>query len=149
MFSYKRVEGMTHVEAMRWISRADILADQLVVGSFGNVALEGLRLGKAVCVYVMDDILTDIGEPIPIVNINRDNVRSELERLVCDEPYRASFAERGKDFVHSRLDLENILDEIESLYVDPLPRAGAATRSAMGGAAATDDIPQPAPEQAP
>jgi hypothetical protein len=51
-FEFELVEGVSHDEARRRFARTDLLVDQLLLGSYGGLAVELMALGKPVVCYM-------------------------------------------------------------------------------------------------
>ena len=46
------IEGVSRADAMERITRADVLVDQLHIGWYGGVAVEGMALGRPVVCFI-------------------------------------------------------------------------------------------------
>jgi glycosyltransferase involved in cell wall biosynthesis len=73
------------------VQRADIVVDQVAIGSYGVFACEAMAAGKPVIAYLSDTVEKLLGEH-PIANAAPDSVGSAIEMLLDD---RSAAAERG------------------------------------------------------
>lgn len=78
-FEYIEVHGYSHPEALEIYRRADLIVDQLCVGSYGVFAIEAMSLGKPVLCYVLPELVPRYPEGFPIINANPDSIASVLE----------------------------------------------------------------------
>lgn len=93
------VEGMTQEDAFEQYKKADIIIDQIIVGTYGVFAIEAMALGKPVITYITDEMKEKLPEELPIVSANPDNLEERLENLVQDENKRIELGERGVEYV--------------------------------------------------
>jgi glycosyltransferase involved in cell wall biosynthesis len=98
-FELRLIEGVPRHEALQLYARADIVADQFVMGAFGIFALEGLALGKPVLTYLDD---AHLGRSIynhPLVNTNLDNMAEVLAALLAVPELRARIGAASRESV--------------------------------------------------
>lgn len=93
------VEGMTQEEAFEQYKKADIIVDQIIVGTYGVFAIEAMALGKPVITYITDEMKQKLPEELPIVSANPDNVEVVLEELIQNETRRIELGKRGGEYV--------------------------------------------------
>jgi glycosyltransferase involved in cell wall biosynthesis len=91
------ITGVTNAEAMERIARADVLVDQLHIGWYGGVAVEGMALGRPVVCFI-DESDNPYGSALPVVRANPATVKAVLAELVVDRERRASAAADGRSF---------------------------------------------------
>jgi hypothetical protein len=121
-FDYKRVEGMSHEEAMGWYRRADVVVDQLLLGWYGVLTLEALALGKPVAVYVRDDLYASFEPRIPVTNVTPDTVKDGLRALIGDDGVRRELAAQGREFVAQVHDVRGVAAQLRELYAEVMER---------------------------
>lgn len=116
-FTYKAIEGMERDELHTFIQeKADIVIDQFLVGSFGNLAIETLALGKISICYLNEELCLQFTKDCPIVNATIETLESELEKLIDDVNLRSSISEKGPVFINEKLNDKIIIDKLTSLY---------------------------------
>jgi glycosyltransferase involved in cell wall biosynthesis len=91
------ITGVLNKEAMERIARADVLVDQLHIGWYGGVAVEGMALGRPVVCFI-DESENPYGAELPIVRADPATVKDVLAHLVADRGRRASVAAEGRTF---------------------------------------------------
>ena len=87
---FKKLFRVSHEEILEGIDWADIVIDQLVIGWYGNFAIEALYRGKPVFTYLRPDIVDlyisnidgFIIEEFPFINCNFSNFRQNLENYI-------------------------------------------------------------------
>ncbi|CCQ96872.1 conserved hypothetical protein [[Clostridium] ultunense Esp] len=81
-FRYKRIEGMSNRDALKAYQEADLVVDQILCGSYGLFAVEGMSLGKPVVGYIREDLALTYPEMPPIVSANPTTIAQVLEELI-------------------------------------------------------------------
>jgi glycosyltransferase involved in cell wall biosynthesis len=112
------VQGKPNEEARRDYERADIVADQFLLGAYALFAIEGMALGKPVLCYLNSRFTRWHPEwdDCPIVNASPDTLLDELRRLVVDRELRAELGSLGPDYVRRRHSLEAFGEQAAAIY---------------------------------
>jgi glycosyl transferase family 1 len=113
------IQGKPHSEVCRAIDEADIVVDQLLVGWYGNFAIEAMARGRPVIAYVRDDLRTLSGFSPPIVSATPATIEESLARLIDDVTLRRSLAAEGRPYVERTHDAERIARQLLALYGTP------------------------------
>ncbi len=119
-FEYIQVENMTHDEAIKIYSQADIIADELLIGSHGIFACEGMALGKPVVTYIQETLLSTYPDGVPIVNANPDTIESVLEELILSPQKRHDIGKQGREYVERVHDIKVVAKRLEKIYLSKL-----------------------------
>jgi Glycosyl transferases group 1 len=127
-FEFKLIQEMKHEDAIGWYKRADIIIDQLLIGWYGVLAIEGMALGKPVIAYVREPLYSKFKPALPIVNANPDDLADRLAELILDPQLRVDAGRRGRPFAEEVHDIRSVAAETERLY-----QHVAASPSAPGG----------------
>lgn len=114
-FDFKHISKMQHSEASTWYKKADIIVDQLHMGWYGILALEGMALGKPVMVYIRED-LAEQYPTIPVENTNPDNVKDKLRALIKDYDRRAALGQRARQYVEEIHSVDKVVPQLVALY---------------------------------
>lgn len=103
-FEYLEVHGCAQEEAVRAYRRADLVVDQLCMGSHGVFAAEAMALGKPVVCWILPELGPTYPRGFPLINANPETVEAVLEEwLQCPERRHArgvqsrEYAERVHD----------------------------------------------------
>lgn len=119
-FEYIRVEGLTNAEALKIYAEADIIIDQLILGSHGIFACEGMALGKPVLCYIHDSLLPTYPEGFPIINANPDNIEIVLEELISNPQKRFEIGIQSRQYVETVHDIKVVADRLINIYKSKL-----------------------------
>lgn len=102
---YRPLSGVPAAEMPQHIAGADIVIDQLLLGSYGVAACEAMAAGRVVVGNVAHDVrqavLERFGLELPIVQADPDSIAAVLERLASDRAEREETALRGPAFVRA------------------------------------------------
>lgn len=117
------VEGLPRDEALRIYAQADVLVDQLRLGWYGALAVEGMAQGVPVVSYLHHDDLARIPaqmrDELPIVNASPDTLPNALGRLLEDGRLREELGRRGQRFVRRWHHPQKIARRMLELYASP------------------------------
>lgn len=117
------VEGKTQEEAFEIYTKADIIIDQLLIGSYGVFAIEAMAMGKPVVAHVTEEMRDTFPEELPIVEADVKSIKQVLEKLISDPEYRYDLGIKGREYVckyHNRDKNGYILKEIYLGQQEPL-----------------------------
>jgi len=115
-FEYVEVFGVTHKEAMKIYSEADIIVDELRMGSYGAFACEAMALGKPVITYVLDDLLKTYPEGFPIVNANPDTIFKVLEELISSPEKCHEIGRKSRAYAEKVHDIRVVAAKLLEIY---------------------------------
>lgn len=99
------IENLSHKEALRLYEQADLVVDQLLAGWYGGFAVEIMKMGKPVAVYIRDEDLKFIPENMShdlrdaIININPSNITEVLETYLQNPDLLKLKSEAGYEYV--------------------------------------------------
>jgi len=126
-----------------FLSRCDILIDQLMMGWYGLLAIEGMAESRAVIAYLRDDFRA--ARPgLPVVSAEPDTITNVLRELIRDPARRAEIGSLGPSFVRRYHDARAVGALLLSEYrrilgLDPI---GSASEPAPD--ITPKDLPPPA-----
>lgn len=126
----KVIQKVPNYILKKMISKADIIADQLIIGWYAMFALEGMSMEKPVLCYIdkeFEDLYTFAGlikkGELPLVNCNIINVKQKIKKLIEDKVLRRKIGIKSRKFVikhHSVMYIGSVFDTINrSLNVLP------------------------------
>jgi glycosyltransferase involved in cell wall biosynthesis len=97
------------------LAECDILVDQLMMGWYGLLAIEGMAEGKAVVSYLRDDFRA--GHPdLPVVDAEPSTLVDVLRGLVHDPVRRAELGRRGPAYVRAHHDARVVAETLLGHY---------------------------------
>lgn len=117
------VENKSQEEALELYKTADIIVDQLCIGTYGVFAIESMALGKPVVTYITDDMKQRLPEDLPICSANPDTIERVLEILIRDAQLRYKLGVQGKEYVEKYHDYRKnaqMLYDIYSGEIEPM-----------------------------
>lgn len=112
------VEDLPNDECLRRKSRWDIAVDQVADRGgwgYGVNSLESLSMGIPTCTRMNPECQKFFADH-PFVNVDEENLKSELIKLVENREYRRSKAKEGRAWVERRHGLESVMDELYGYY---------------------------------
>jgi hypothetical protein len=115
-FEFELIQNLSHAEAKRRYESADIIIDQLRIGWYGVLGVEGMALGKPVVAYVREDLQHHLGDSPPLGIARPDNVADVLRELILDQRKREELGAAGRRYVEEVHDARVIAGSLESLY---------------------------------
>lgn len=95
------VEGLSHTESMEVFASCDIAVDQVLIGAYGQFAVEMMALGKPVVAFIRDDVRALYPDGMPVVSASPDDLAKVLARLVEDRAERARIGAAGPGYVRA------------------------------------------------
>ncbi len=117
-FRYEELFRVPHRVAMDAYARADIVIDQLLVGSFGILACEAMALGKPVICYIQPDLVGTYTD-LPIVNASPSDLAEVLEGLILDGARRERLGRAGRAYVERHHDSRKVARRLLEVYASP------------------------------
>lgn len=79
------VENVSHQEALRMYAQGDLIVDQVLAGWYGGFAVEVMKMGKPVAVYIREEDLPRVPPMMArdlldaVINVNPDTIAEVLE----------------------------------------------------------------------
>ena len=116
------VEGKSHSEALEIYREADLIVDQILVGWYGGLAVEVMRMGKPVAVYIREEDLHFIPPAMredlddAFIRIQPDSIDEVLGRFVSDRKALREKAENAYQYVHKWHDPLKIALQVREYY---------------------------------
>jgi len=114
------IENMPHDKCMEVKAQCDICIDQIADKGgwgYGMSSVESLAQGLPVCTYLNPQYQAFIPDH-PFVNVDYNNLRSQLVRLIESIDYRREMSERGREWVVKMHSLDAVMAQLYSYYED-------------------------------
>jgi hypothetical protein len=100
------VERKSHAEALEMYREADLVIDQVLVGWYGSVAVEAMKMGKPLAVFIREEDLKfipeqmakDLGEAV--IRIDPFRMETVLEGVLQNPGLLRLKSEAGQAYVH-------------------------------------------------
>ena len=113
-FEIKLITGMAHDECLEIIKKSDIFIDQVLVGFYGNAALEAMSYGIPTVAYLDEKYLRLVGtssKKIPIINTkyqNKEAIVDALEPFLKESTMLKNLSKKTKKWVTKHHDYQII-----------------------------------------
>jgi glycosyltransferase involved in cell wall biosynthesis len=99
LIKYQRVQGVPHSELAEMVRHADIVVDQLLLGSYGVFACEAMAAGRVTVGHIADPVRDLLPTNLPIVEATPDDLSEVIERLVAERDSARKVADAGPEYV--------------------------------------------------
>lgn len=105
LIEFRALHGVPSAQMPARVAEADVVVDQLLIGSYGVAACEAMAAGRVVVGNVDEQVREHVraatGLEIPIVQATPDSVHDVLRRLASDPAERTAVAAEGPDFIRA------------------------------------------------
>lgn len=99
VINYQRLHEVPFAEMPARLRAADIVIDQLALGSYGVLALQAMACERLVIGHVSDHVRSRLGAPIPVLEAEPPKLRSVLEEALAAREWARAFARSGREYV--------------------------------------------------
>ena len=118
--SFKLVENVPYEEALAIYRTADLVIDQLLIGWYGGLAVEVMKMGIPVAAYINPNDLKFLppgfSEDIPILNMTKNNILDVLEQVINHREMLVEHGARSKAFVEKWHDPKYVATLTKKVY---------------------------------
>jgi hypothetical protein len=100
------VENKPHQEALEIYKQATLVIDQVLAGWYGGFAVEAMKMGKPVAVFIRKEDLVFVPEGMArdlqeaFIHIDRSNIETVLEEYLTNPELLIPKSEAGRAYVH-------------------------------------------------
>jgi len=115
-FDFQLVEGLHHEEAKKIYQQADIIIDQLLIGSYGVFAIESMAMEKTVISWISDYMKEKYPEDLPIVKANSETIKSVLEDLLNNMDKLPDINRKSRCYVEKYHSAEKVAEKLATIY---------------------------------
>ena len=126
---YRRIERQPWATMPEFLSQCDILVDQLMMGWYGLLAIEGMCVRRPVVSYLRADF-RDRLEGCPVQSATPQTIESVLRALISDPPLRLRLGQEGIDYARMNHDLRAVANLLLGHYQEALKRRSATAAGA-------------------
>ena len=110
------VENMSHDEAMQIYSKADIIIDQIALGTYGVFSIEAMAMGKPVITYISQEMKEHFPEDLPIISTDFDELPEVIDKLIADPKLRHDIGVRGRKYAERYHDHNKVTKYLYDIY---------------------------------
>jgi len=115
-FEFRLIEKLPHKEALQLYHQSTIVIDQLLIGSYANLSMEAMAMGKPVVCYIREDLLSKFPSELPIVNANPDTIYAVLKDLLHNPERWRSLGKQGRRYVEEYHSLDKAAQSLVAIY---------------------------------
>lgn len=115
-FEFILIENMSHQQATETYRKADVVIDQLLIGSYGLVSIENMALGKPVICYINEKMRTYYPKDLPIISADVKNIKNKIEYLIKNQDYLKQLGLKGRKYVEQYHDINILKYKILEIY---------------------------------
>ncbi|WP_243372108.1 glycosyltransferase [Microvirga solisilvae] len=118
-FEFRMVEGTSNAEILEAIADADILVDQLRIGWYGVLAVEGFALGRSVISYIRPDLVGAFGDRgMPVGNADPETLIGILREHIENPGLREANARAGREWFQKTHSTQAVIEPLLEHYQD-------------------------------
>jgi glycosyltransferase involved in cell wall biosynthesis len=114
---YTELTGIPHDEVIKHYSNADLVIDQLLIGTYGNASLEAMALGKPVMCYLNEDLDQYHPHDLPIIRVSVHTLISELKKAVNNREWLREVGEKGLQYILNNHTPKTVAEKAISYYM--------------------------------
>ncbi len=114
LLELRLIERRPWAEMPAQLAECDILVDQLFMGWYGLLAIEGMSEGKAVVAYMRPDFARPPG--CPVVSATPATVIEALRSLIRDPARRAELGAHGRQYARREHDASTVASRLLPIY---------------------------------
>ena len=115
-FNFVLVKGMAFADAKKVYQTADIVIDQLLIGSYGLVSIESMAMGKPVICWISDFMKEQYPNELPIISANPDNIKHVLESLINNRDSLPETGKKSRHYVETYHDINKYSQTLLDIY---------------------------------
>ncbi len=116
------IENVPNKDAINLYKKAQIVIDQVLIGWYGGLAVEVMKMGKPVAVFIRDEDLKFIPQEMAkqlkdtIINVNPFNLEEELSKYIENTNLLIQKSQASLEYVHRWHDPKYVASITKSVY---------------------------------
>ncbi|MCY7969591.1 glycosyltransferase family 1 protein [Bacillus haynesii] len=104
-FHFHLVRGVSHEQAKKIYQKADLIIDQLHIGSYGLFAVESMAMGKPVICWISDFMKDHYPSELPLIRANPDNITEVIENVLKNRDMLPEIGQKGRKYAEVHHDM--------------------------------------------
>lgn len=105
-----------HEKVIEAVTEADLVIDQLLIGSYGVFSIEAMALGVPTVCYIRDDLVDKYPPDLPIINANPETIEDTLARIARHRETLAGVGESSHRYVMAHHDVRAVTRRLLEHY---------------------------------
>jgi len=115
------LEGVPNDKVREEMAKADLIADQFIIGWYAMFAIEGMAMGKPVLCYLREDLLqlyNTFGQAVdlPLINTPPWKIKDNIKWVYEHREDAKQLGLAGREYIRKRHSLEYIGSVFDSIY---------------------------------
>lgn len=115
-FDFFLMENASNEEVKKQCQDADIIIDQIILGSHGVFALECMAMGKTVITYIREEFENGYPHELPVVNANPHTFKNKLAMCVSNRKFCQEMSLRARRYVEKIHDHRKVGRRLLKIY---------------------------------
>jgi len=115
-FEFILLQNTPNRKLLEILTEADIIIDQILLGTYGIFSIESMACGKPVICYINNYYRKMYPKDLPIISANPDNIREILEDLIKDGKKREKIGIKSRKFVENYHNAERVVGKLINIY---------------------------------
>ncbi|PKM96496.1 MAG: transferase [Firmicutes bacterium HGW-Firmicutes-1] len=115
-FDFKLIQGISYEEAKKTYVNADIIIDQILIGSYGLCSIENMSFGKPVVCYISDFMQEKYPRELPIISANPTNIKEKIEFLLNNRDCLSDIGMKSRKYAKKHHDINKLSRRFIELY---------------------------------
>lgn len=113
---FKPVNSITSKKDKKFCQEADLIIDQIQIGSYSQHSIEAMALGKPVVAWITDAMMERYPKELPIIVANPDTLESKLDYILRNRDMLKDLGTQGRRYVEKYHDINNEIIKLIQLY---------------------------------
>ncbi|HRR96067.1 MAG TPA: glycosyltransferase [Candidatus Ratteibacteria bacterium] len=115
-FTFKILENIPNEQILNEVLNADIVIDQILIGTYGIFSIEAMGSGKPVICYINENYRKFYPEELPIISSSIDNLYIQLEKLIKDGKLRYEIGKKGREYFEKYHQIDVVTKKLIKIY---------------------------------
>ncbi|HOV21572.1 MAG TPA: glycosyltransferase [bacterium] len=115
-FTFKILENIPNEQILNEVLNADIVIDQILIGTYGIFSIEAMGCGKPVICYINENYRKFYPEELPIVSASIDNLYVQLEKLIKDGKLRHEIGKKSREYFEKYHAIDVVTKKLIEIY---------------------------------
>lgn len=112
--NFKLIQELSYDEDL--LREADLIIDQLIIGRYGQTAIEALALGKPVICWISDFMKEKYSKDLPIIIANPDNIKEKITYVLENRDMLKDLGVQGRHYVEKYHDVDTEILKLINIY---------------------------------
>ncbi|MDQ6421276.1 glycosyltransferase family 4 protein [Paenibacillus sp. LHD-117] len=115
-FQFRLVEKVPREQAKQIYQKSTIIIDQLTVGTYANLSMEAMAMGKPVICYIRDGLRSTFPPGFPIVSATPDTIYEVLKDLLNRPEDWPKLGMAGRSYVEQTHNYDKVAQKLIDVY---------------------------------